>query len=56
MIKYSKNLDLKLSLSATNWSYVIASTEKGSNHMVSFGVLEKLLFFFCICIFLYGNW
>lgn len=31
--KYSKNLDLKLSLSATNQSYVITNSEKKSDHL-----------------------
>ena len=43
--KYSKNLDLQLGLSATNQSYVITSSEKKSNHIVSLGALENLFLF-----------
>jgi len=43
--KYSKNLDLKLGLNATNQSYVIRSSVKNSYHIGSVGALEKLFLF-----------
>lgn len=48
--KYSKNLDLKVSLNATNQSHVIISSEKKSNHIGSLGALEKLFLFHIFCM------
>lgn len=41
-----KNLDQKLSLSATSQHYVISGTEKKSNHIVSSGALENFFHLF----------
>ena len=45
LTKYSKNLNVKLSLKGTNQSYIIISSEKKSNHIGSLGALEKLFLF-----------
>lgn len=48
--KYSKNLDLKVSLNATNQSHVIISSEKKSNHIGSLGALVFLFHIFSMAI------
>lgn len=46
MTEYSKNLDQKLSLSATSQHDVISGTEKKSSHIVSSGALENFFHLF----------